>query len=183
MPLWESSILIHTMNQVGVVGLWCFWLGKFMHWTWGRAKQLCLLKNSEELRDFPGSPVVKTPSSQCRWPGFDPWPWNLILHAQTKTWCSQKKKKKKKWGILSSQEAERTTLEAGVGKRAPTENRAKHADSGGKKSWGRSGCGSGVCVCVCVCACALNIHSHPLLKTHQDIVSKVRLARWWWDFF
>ena len=76
MPLWESSILIHTMNQVGVVGLWCFWLCKFMHWTWGRAKRLCLLKNSEELRDFPGSPVVKTPSSQCRWPGFDPWPWN-----------------------------------------------------------------------------------------------------------
>ena len=24
-------------------------------------------------QDFPGGPVAKTPSSQCRGPGFDPW--------------------------------------------------------------------------------------------------------------
>ena len=26
-----------------------------------------------ELRDFPGGPVAKTPSSQCRGPGFYSW--------------------------------------------------------------------------------------------------------------
>lgn len=25
------------------------------------------------LRNLPGGPVVKAPSSQCRWPGADPW--------------------------------------------------------------------------------------------------------------
>ena len=28
------------------------------------------------LKDFPGGPVVKTPCSQCRGPGFDPWSGN-----------------------------------------------------------------------------------------------------------
>ena len=59
-------------------------------------------------RDFPGDPVAKTPCSECRGPGFDPWSGNEIPHATTKsfhtpakephaetnTWCSQKKKKK-----------------------------------------------------------------------------------------
>ena len=27
-------------------------------------------------RDFPGGPVAKTPRSQCRGPGFDPWSGN-----------------------------------------------------------------------------------------------------------
>ena len=31
----------------------------------------CLNKNN---RDFPGGTVVKTPHSQCRGSGFDPWP-------------------------------------------------------------------------------------------------------------
>ena len=31
---------------------------------------------SELSRDFPGGPVVKTPHSQCRGPGFDPWSGN-----------------------------------------------------------------------------------------------------------
>ena len=26
--------------------------------------------------DFPGGPVAKTPHSQCRGPGFNPWPGN-----------------------------------------------------------------------------------------------------------
>ena len=29
-----------------------------------------------ESWDFPGGPVVKTPHSQCRGPGFDPWSGN-----------------------------------------------------------------------------------------------------------
>ena len=29
-----------------------------------------------ELRDFPGGPLDKTPSSQCRGPGCDPWSGN-----------------------------------------------------------------------------------------------------------
>ena len=34
--------------------------------------------------DFPGSPVAKTPCSQCRGPGFDPWPGNQMPHATTR---------------------------------------------------------------------------------------------------
>ena len=33
------------------------------------------LKN-KRLQDFPGGPLPKTPCSQCRGPGFDPWPGN-----------------------------------------------------------------------------------------------------------
>ena len=36
-------------------------------------------------RDFPGGPVAKTPHSQCREPGFDPWLGNLIPHAATES--------------------------------------------------------------------------------------------------
>ena len=32
--------------------------------------------NKGHLRDFPGGPVVKTPRSQCREPGFNPWSGN-----------------------------------------------------------------------------------------------------------
>ena len=46
--------------------------------------------------DFPAGSVVKTPHSQCRGPGFNPWSGNWIPHATTKsphaatkTWCSQ----------------------------------------------------------------------------------------------
>ena len=35
--------------------------------------------------DFPGGPVAKTPRSQCRGPGFDPWSGNKILHAASKS--------------------------------------------------------------------------------------------------
>ena len=34
-------------------------------------------------RDFPGSPVAKTPGYQCRRPGFDSWSGNYIPHATT----------------------------------------------------------------------------------------------------
>ena len=43
----------------------------------------------KQIRDVPGGPVVKTPRSQCRGPGFDPWSGNEVLHAATKTQCSQ----------------------------------------------------------------------------------------------
>ena len=43
----------------------------------------------KQIRDIPGGPVVKTPRSQCRGPGFDPWSGNEVLHAATKTQCSQ----------------------------------------------------------------------------------------------
>ena len=33
--------------------------------------------------------MAKTPCSQCRGPGFDPWSGNQILRAATKTWHSQ----------------------------------------------------------------------------------------------
>ena len=35
--------------------------------------------------DFPGGPVAKTPYSQCRGPGFNPWSGNWIPHASTKS--------------------------------------------------------------------------------------------------
>ena len=34
--------------------------------------------------DFPGGPVAKTPGSQCRGPGFDPWPGTQIPYTVTK---------------------------------------------------------------------------------------------------
>ena len=46
---------------------------------WGR-KELDtterLLQISFDTRDFFGGPVAKTPRSQCRGPGFNPWPGN-----------------------------------------------------------------------------------------------------------
>ena len=41
-------------------------------------------------RDFPGGPVAKTPSFQCRGTGSVPGHGTKILHA---IWCSKKKKK------------------------------------------------------------------------------------------
>ena len=51
---------------------------------------------SMSLRDFPGGPVAKTLSSQCRGPRFDPWSGSQILHTTTKTQSSQINKIKKK---------------------------------------------------------------------------------------
>ena len=45
-----------------------------------------------KVRDFPGSPVAKSPCSQPRGPGFNPWSETEIPHATTKTWCSQMNK-------------------------------------------------------------------------------------------
>ena len=54
-----------------------------------------VFKNSYK-RDFLGGPVLKTPSSQCRGPEFDPWSVNQIPRATTqsprvatKTWHNQ----------------------------------------------------------------------------------------------
>ena len=37
---------------------------------------ICKLQVKLEIRDFPGGAVVRTPCSQCREPGFDPWSGN-----------------------------------------------------------------------------------------------------------
>ena len=61
-------------------------------WTSRKSFKLKLFKmelvtKKMKALDFPGGPVVKTPSSQCRGHGFDPWS-GKIPHA---TWSSQKK--------------------------------------------------------------------------------------------
>ena len=38
-----------------------------------------LCSHEEWIRDFPAVPVAKTPYSQCRGPGFNPWSRNLTL--------------------------------------------------------------------------------------------------------
>ena len=47
--------------------------------TWG-GQDKATIKLSD-LGDFPGGPVGKTPCSQCRGHGFDPWLGNWIPHA------------------------------------------------------------------------------------------------------
>ena len=47
------------------------------------------------MMNFP-SPLAKTPCSQCKGPGFHPWPGNHIPQAVTKTQHSQIKKEKKR---------------------------------------------------------------------------------------
>ena len=41
-------------------------------------------KEKNQLWDFPGGPLAKTPHSQCRGPGFDLWSGNYIPHDATK---------------------------------------------------------------------------------------------------
>ena len=51
------------------------------------------LRSSND-RGFPGSPVTKTPRSQCREPGLNLWPGIQTPHATTKTLSSQINNKK-----------------------------------------------------------------------------------------
>jgi len=37
--------------------------------------------------DFPGGPVTKTPSFQCKWLRFSPWLENYIPHAMSRGLC------------------------------------------------------------------------------------------------
>ena len=39
-------------------------------------KYFCKKKKKKHLWDFPDGAVVKTPHSQCRGPGFNPWSGN-----------------------------------------------------------------------------------------------------------
>ena len=39
-------------------------------------KPTCILEYNKYMRDFPSGTVDKTPCSQCRGPGFDPWSGN-----------------------------------------------------------------------------------------------------------
>ena len=41
--------------------------------------------------DLPSGPLAKTPCSQFRGPGFDPWSGNWIPRAASKIQCSQNK--------------------------------------------------------------------------------------------
>ena len=64
----------------------------------------------KDLGNFPGSPVVKTLSFQCKGQGFNPW-----LANQDPTCCSvakAKKKKKKTWvlGQMKKSEAKSDLL-------------------------------------------------------------------------
>ena len=43
------------------------------------------------FRDFSGGPVAKTPRSQCRGPGYNPWLGNYIPHAAAKSFCASTK--------------------------------------------------------------------------------------------
>ena len=55
--------------------------------------------------DFPGGPVVKTPSSQCRGHRFDPWSGNKDL-ACCMVWPKKKKKKREKPGRRDKEKGE-----------------------------------------------------------------------------
>ena len=59
-------------------------LSTFLHCCAINLQNFFILENWNS-RDFPGGPVAKTPRSQCRGPGFDPWSGNWILHAATKS--------------------------------------------------------------------------------------------------
>ena len=50
---------------------------------------MILFKNIEKKRDFPGGPVSKTLSFQCRGPRLDPGEKTKIPHASTKAWKTQ----------------------------------------------------------------------------------------------
>ena len=47
--------------------------------AWGK-----VLLRMGYYRDFTSGPEAKIPGSQCKGPGFDPWPGNRIPHAATK---------------------------------------------------------------------------------------------------
>ena len=76
----NHGFLIYSLCNLGIVSLpFCASLSS------------CLIRdNNTDLKklfwgDFPGGPVDKTQSSQCRGPGFNPWSGNKIPHAATKT--------------------------------------------------------------------------------------------------
>ena len=50
--------------------------------------------NSAHGRDFPGGAVVKTPGSQCRGHGFDPWSGSHMPHSAAKKTPPNKHTKK-----------------------------------------------------------------------------------------
>ena len=61
-----------------------------------------LLEEFKKLQawDFPGGPVVQTPSSQCREHGFDPW-----LGILPAAWRGQKKKQKNNYAPVRALDA------------------------------------------------------------------------------
>ena len=50
--------------------------GQFRGYKGHRGSIFLQQASASAIRDFPGGPVAKSPSSQCRGPGFDPWSGN-----------------------------------------------------------------------------------------------------------
>ena len=70
----------------------------FFFFNSSRRQKICSILEPRKSRGFTGSPVTKTPCSQCRGPGFKPWSGNEIPHAATKSlhaetkdtaWCNE----------------------------------------------------------------------------------------------
>ena len=57
---------------------------------WGKHKVSLYCKFKIYYGEFPGGPGTKTPSSQCRWPRFDSWSGNEILHATKSPYAATK---------------------------------------------------------------------------------------------
>ena len=164
------------MNQVGVVVLWCFWLGKFMHWTWGRAKRLCLLKI---VRNWGTSLAVQWLRLQAPSAGG----LGLIPGHGIRSYVPKvrpgaaKKKKSEEFYVPKRQREQPWKLVWGKGHQQKTLKQSQARTLEERNPEAEVGVAV-MCVCVCACLHALNVHSHPLHKPHQDIVSKVHLARW-----
>ena len=56
-----------SQNQKGLFVLMCF------TWAWTHSRGLSGDESCIENRDLPGGSVAKTPCSQCKGRGFDPW--------------------------------------------------------------------------------------------------------------
>lgn len=52
---------------------------------------MLIFSQGEKLGDFSGGPVAKTPSSQCRGPGFNPWSETWISTPQLRIFMPQLK--------------------------------------------------------------------------------------------
>ena len=74
-PLHLFKIKLQSQESSNFFGNFAFtvrvWVGKYFHLTLAYPTS----RESGE-GDFPGGPVAKTPCSQCRGPGFDPWSGN-----------------------------------------------------------------------------------------------------------
>ena len=76
-------------NQAKRLSLQSEWKGTFKGYAYKEAET--------NGRDVPGGAVVKTPHSQCRWPGFSPWSGTRSCKLQLRpreAWGKENKRKK-----------------------------------------------------------------------------------------